>query len=48
MYSHVLSANENGLAQSVQLNANQVMAVVAIIVVFHNNQWRVRYLHSSV
>lgn len=48
MYSHVLSARENWLAQSIQLNANQVIDVVAIILVFHNSKWRVRCLRSSV
>lgn len=48
MYSHVLPASENQLAQSIQLNANQVMGVAAIILVFHNNKWRVRCLCSPV
>lgn len=48
MYSHVPAASENQLAQSIPLNANQVMGVVAVILVFHNNKWRVRYLRSSV
>lgn len=44
----MFSASENQLAQAILLNANQVMAVVAIMLVFHNNKWRVKDLRSSV
>lgn len=48
LYSHVLSASENQLAQAIHLNANQVVDDVAALSVFHNNKWRVRCLCSSV
>lgn len=48
LYSCVLSASENQLAQSIQLNANQAVDDVAVVSLFHNNKWRVRCLCSSV
>lgn len=48
LYSHVLFASENQLAQAIHLNANQVVDDVAVLSVFHNNKWRVRCLCSSV
>lgn len=48
LHSHVLSASENQLAQSIQLNANLAVDAVAVVSVFRNNKWRVRCLCSFV
>lgn len=47
LHSHVLSASENQLAQSIQLNANLAVDAVAVVSVFRN-KWRVRCLCSFV